>query len=80
MRMNAQPITRDAGGNHLADDLTNLSRQHPAIGITQHNPARAGIIGSVNSLQRIGRIGLIPIKKMFGIKQGFAVLCHHVLN
>ncbi len=67
-------ISGDSTVNHRRDDLRHLMGQHTAIGITQHDPARASIIGGMNGLQRVIGVRLIAVKEVFGIKQPFTPL------
>ena len=48
--------------------------QRATVGVTQHNPARAGIIGRLGRSNCIIRIGLEPVKEMLCIKQRLAPL------
>ena len=72
--VDADVITRNAAGNHGFGDLIDLLGQRATIGVTQHDPARTGIKCGVHRLQRIGRVGLIAVKEMLGIKQRLAAL------
>ena len=54
MGMDADMIAGDLL-DHLADDRLDLVRQRAAIGVAQHHPARAGVIGGLGAGQRDSR-------------------------
>jgi hypothetical protein len=39
--MDAQPVAGDAGGDHLGHDAADLGGQRAAVGVAEHDPARA---------------------------------------
>ena len=58
----------------FADDLLDLMRQRAAIGVAQHHPARALVVGRLGAGQRIFRIGLVAVEEMLAVEQHFAAL------
>ena len=59
------------GFRHGADDLGHFAGQRAAIGVAQHHPARAGLVGFRGAGQRIGRIGLVAVEEMLAVDQHF---------
>ena len=59
---------------HRGDDGFDLVRQRAAIGVAQHDPTRARIIGGLGAGQRIFRIGLVAVEEMLAIEQHLAAL------
>jgi hypothetical protein len=57
---------------HLADDALDLVRQAAAIGVAQHEPARAGRLGRLETAQRVIGIGLVAVEEMLGVEKGLA--------
>ena len=71
MRVNADMVA----GNFftdLADDFLHLVRQRAAVGVAQHHPARAFVVGRLGAGERIGRIGLVAVEEMLAIEQHLA--------
>ncbi len=66
MGMNAQPVARYML-RHLFNDVVDFMRQGAAIGVAQHDPARAGLIGGHRTGQGEVGIGLEPVEEMFRI-------------
>ena len=60
-----------AMGNDGRDDFADFRRLGAAIGIAQHDPAGAGIIGGFGAGQRIGRIGLVTVEEMLTVDHRF---------
>ena len=60
--------------HHLADDRLDLVRQRAAIGVAQHDPARAVLVGGLGAGQRIVRIGLVAVEEMLAVEQHLAAL------
>ena len=58
--------------DHLADDGLDLVRQRAAVGVAQHDPARALLVGGLGAGQRIGRIGLVAVEEMLAVEQHLA--------
>ena len=54
---------------HLADDAIDLVRQRAAIGVAQHDPARAGVEAALRHEQRVVGIGLVAVEEMLGVEQ-----------
>ena len=72
MGMDAEP----AAGNvldDLADDALDLVRQRAAIGVAEHDPARAGALRRLHAVQRIGRVGLVAVEEMLGVEHRLAL-------
>ena len=66
VQMHADLLFGKVGGD-LCHDLGNLIGQCSPIGIAQHEPPRPAVISRAQTRQRIGWVGLIPIKKMFSV-------------
>ncbi|CEG08372.1 hypothetical protein BN961_01787 [Afipia felis] len=71
MRMDAEMRAGDVL-RHLADDRLNLIRHGAAVGVAQHHPARAGLIGGLGTCQREFRVFLVAIEEMLAIEHGLA--------
>ena len=56
----------------LADDLFHLVRQRAAIGVAEHDPARAFLIGRLGAGERVGGIGLVTVEEMLAVEQHLA--------
>ena len=56
----------------LADDALDLVRQRAAIGVAQHDPARALVIGRLGAGERESGLGLIAVEEMLAVEQHFA--------
>ena len=56
---------------------SDLVRQRAAIGVAQHHPARAGLIGRLRAGQRVVRIGLVAVEEMLAVDQHLAALRLH---
>ena len=59
---------------HRLDDGFDLVRQRAAIGVAQHDPARALVIGGLGAGEREFRIGLVAVEEMLAVEQHFAAL------
>ena len=57
---------------HLGDDGLDLMRHGAAIGVAQHHPARAGIIGRFGAGQREFRIFLVAVEEMLAVEHDLA--------
>ena len=57
---------------HLADDGLDLVRHGAAIGVAQHHPARAGIVGRLGAGQREFRIFLVAVEEMLAVEHHLA--------
>ncbi len=71
MGVNAEVIA----GNllyHFTDDGLDLMRQGAAIGVAQHHPARAGIIGRFGAGQREFGVLLVAVEEMLAIEHDLA--------
>ena len=68
----------------LADDRLDFMRHGAAIGVAQHHPARAGIIGRLRAGQCESRIFLIAVEEMLAVEHhlaaGFFRSLHAVAN
>ena len=52
-----------------ADDRLDLLRQRAAIGVAEHHPARAGVVGGLGAGERIVGIGLVAVEEMLAVEQ-----------
>ena len=59
----------------LADDLLDLVRQRAAVGVAEHDPAGAGIVGGPGAGKRVGRVRLVAVEEMLAVEQHLAALC-----
>ena len=59
----------------LADDLLDLVRQRAAVGVAEHDPAGAGIVGGPGAGKRVGQVRLVAVEEMLAIEQHLAALC-----
>ena len=70
--------------HHLADDLFHLVRERPAIGVAEHDPARAFVMGGLCAGECELRIGLVAVEKVFAVDEHFTTFCprgaHAVTN
>ena len=64
----------------VRDDGGNLVRQRAAVGVAQHHPARAGLVGSGRHRQRIGAVGLVAVEEMLAVDHGLAIALHDRLD
>ena len=62
---------------HLRDDAIDVVRHRAAIGVAQHQPARAGVVRGADAGERVVRIGLVAVEEMFGVEQRLALLRDH---
>ena len=60
--------------HHLADDRLDLVRQRAAIGVAQHDPARAFLVSRLGAGQRVRRIGLVAVEEMLAVEQHLPAL------
>ena len=61
--MRAGDMPRDLGY-----DAIDLVRQGAAVGIAQHDPARAGVVGGLQAVQGEFRVGLVAVEEMLGVE------------
>ena len=71
MGMDADVAARDVFDD-IADDGLDLVRHGPAIGVAQHHPARAGIIGRPGAGQREFAVLPVAVEEMFAIDHHLA--------
>ena len=71
VNMDAKTIARDVPDD-LGHDPFDLLGQRAAIGVAQHDPARAGVIGRLGADERVSRIGLVAVEEMLAIDQRLA--------
>ncbi len=57
---------------HLGDDGLDLVRHGAAIGVAQHHPARAGIVGRFGAGQREFRVFLVAVEEMLAVEHDLA--------
>ncbi len=74
MAVDAEPVAGDARGDHLGGDAAHLGRQRAAVGVAEHDPARAGVERGAQAGQRIGGIGAVAVEEMLGVEQRLAPL------
>ncbi|MHC2216141.1 hypothetical protein ACVIGV_001529 [Rhizobium leguminosarum] len=67
MRMDAKTVPGNARGDHRLDDRPHLRRLRTAIGVAEHHPAGAALIGRLGAGERIGRVGLEAVEEMLAI-------------
>ena len=60
--------------HHLADDCLHLVRQRAAIGVAQHHPARALVVGRLGAGERVFGVGLVAVEEMLAVEQHFPAL------
>ena len=58
--------------DHFADDGFDLVRQRAAIGVAEHDPARAFVVGRLGAGQRELRISFVTVEEMLAIEQHLA--------
>ncbi len=56
----------------LADDLLDFFRQRAAVGVAEHDPARARVIGRPRAGQRVFRVRLVAVEEMLAVEQNLA--------
>ena len=71
MGVDADMVAGDFGAN-LADDALDFVRQRAAIGVAQHHPARAFVIGRFGAGERVGGLALVAVEEMLAVEQHFA--------
>ncbi len=59
---------------HRLDDRLDFVGQRAAVGVAQHHPARALLMGRFGAGERIVRIGLVAVEEMLAIEQHLAAL------
>ena len=64
----------------VRDDGGNLVRQRAAVGVAQHHPARAGLVGGSGHRQRIGAVGLVAVEEMLAVDHRLAIGLHDRLD
>jgi hypothetical protein len=62
--------------DHLADDLFDLVRQGAAVGVAEHHPARAFVVGGLGTGEREAGIRLVPVEEVLAVEQHLAFLAH----
>jgi hypothetical protein len=80
MRMDAEVMAGNTGGDDGRDDFAHFRRLAAAIGVAQHHPAGAGLVSGCGTGQRIIRIGLVAIEEMLAIDQRLAAGGKHCLD
>ena len=53
------------------DDRLDLLRQRAAVGVAEHHPARAGVVGRLGAGERIGRVRLVAVEEMLAVEEHF---------
>ena len=64
----------------VRDDGGDLVRQRAAVGVAQHHPARARLVGRSGHRQRIGAVGLVAVEEMLAVDHRLAVGLHDRLD
>ena len=72
MGVDAEIAPGDAGGDDPGDDVADLRRLGAAIGVAQHNPARAGLVGGPGAGERIGRVLLEAVEEVLAVDHRLA--------
>ena len=52
---------------HLGDDALDLVRQRAAVGVAQHDPARAGLVGRARDGQRVVAVALVAVEEVLAV-------------
>ena len=71
MHMDADVVAGDVLHN-LDHDPLDLLRQRAAIGVAQHHPAGAGLVGRLGAGKRVIGIGLVAVEEMLAVEQRLA--------
>ena len=71
--VDADMVARDVLDD-LADDLLHLVRQRAAVGVAQHHPARAFVVGGLGAGEREVRIGLVAVEEVLAVEQHLEAL------
>ena len=79
MAVNAEVLAGHNVGDGK-DDALHLLRHGAAIGVTQHHPAGAGIIGGMNAGHGIIGIGLVTVEEVFHVDNGLKALGPRGIN
>ena len=53
--------------HHLGDDALDLVRQRAAVGVAQHHPARAGLVGRARDGQRVVAVALVAVEEVLAV-------------
>src|SRR5262245_19119290 len=69
--MDAKMIARDVLDD-FGHDPFDLLGQRAAIGVAEHDPARAGVIGGLGASERVSGIDLVAVEEMLAIDQRLA--------
>ena len=69
--MDAEMVARHMR-HDLRDDRLDLVRQRAAIGVAQHDPARAVLVGGLGAGERVVGIGLVAVEEMLAVDQHLA--------
>ena len=73
--------TRSCGRvDDSADDVGDLRRQHPAVGVTQRHDLGAGLARDPQHLQRVRAVGPVPVEEMLGVDEDPLTLGSQVLD
>src|SRR5262245_4760539 len=73
MRVDANVIAGDVFDD-LTDDFLYLVRQRAAVGVAQHHPARAFLVGRFGAGERETRVGFVTIEEMLAVEQHLTAL------
>jgi hypothetical protein len=79
MRVNPDVVAGDQL-HDILDDGFDLVRQRAAVGVAQHHPARAGVVGSLRAGERIFLVVFIAVEEMLAVDQRLATGFDHGLD
>ena len=57
----------------LGDDALDLVRQRAAVGVAQHDPARAGLVGGARHGERIVAVALVAVEEVLAVDHRLAL-------
>ena len=60
--------------DHVGDDGFDLVRQRAAVGVAQHDPARALFVRGLGAGQRVGGIRLVAVEEVLAVEQHLPAL------
>ena len=67
------PRWSPARARDVADDALDLVRQRAAVGVAQHDPARAGLVGGARDGQRVGAVALVAVEEVLAVDHRLAL-------
>ena len=72
MGVDAEMIARDHASTTSATMRRDLVGQRAAIGVAEHDPARAGLVGRPGAGQRVVRVGLVAVEEVLAVEHDLA--------